>query len=355
MIWLFKSAFWRTLGISLRRFPKDKRARRFVLISVGVLLYVGLYLRFFLAPFFFAQTRESQADRVIRLAFLGIMLSGALLVYLFHRWLERRDRLPSLLDDAAPGVGASPSEAETTEEIWRMTAMLAALLQRSGSEAAMQTTALAQGKEFAIRQWQRERLLALGLWEGLPVTFRDLLLLPEGHWTAAKQDAVNGSLEQFFAMRWAISLEDALRPLNQIPTYAGKAIVAMIAGAKPGNLALRPPWDLRLARDESYRYFERFWLEAVTRRLIGEEYEDRVLSEAIRLKAEIDANDRQSYDLLVGARTVSELDDETLMRMVITAHRRWEILKLLTGMAGGESRGSDLQALLLAPMSRAET
>jgi hypothetical protein len=218
MIWLFKSAFWRTFGISLRRFPKDKLARRFVLISLGWLLYVGLYLRFFIAPFFLVKTQDSQTERRTELALIGIILSGPLLLYLLHRWLERRDQFPSLLGDAAPGVSTSASEAEVTDEVWRKTAMLAVLLQRSGSEAAMQTTVLAKGKEIASRQWQRERLVALGLWEELPATFRDLLLLPDGHWTAANREAVNGSLEQLFALRWAISLDGKLHPLDQVPT-----------------------------------------------------------------------------------------------------------------------------------------
>jgi hypothetical protein len=110
-----------------------------------------------------------------------------------------------------------------------------------------------------------------------------------------------------------------------------------------------------VARDETYGYFDRFWLEAVTRRLISKDFEDHVLSEAVRLKAEIDADDRQSYELLVGARTVSELDDATLMRMVITAYRRWELLTLLTRIASGESGGVDLQELLLSPMSHVQT
>ncbi|HEY0786525.1 MAG TPA: hypothetical protein VGD62_11680 [Acidobacteriaceae bacterium] len=87
---------------------------------------------------------------------------------------------------------------------------------------------------------------------------------------------------------------------------------------------------------------------------MGRQLEEQKLVEASRLKAEIDANQSHSTDLLVGAQTVRELDDPTLMNMVLTSYRRWTLLGLLTRIATSDAQPFELHLMLfdsLAPQT----
>jgi hypothetical protein len=352
---LFRAEFWSTAWVALRRFPRDRRARRFILVWSGLVAYTVVYLRVFLAPLFAAGTHADFKAAIAPLLLAAVMLTCALAARAFYRSNERRNHIPSLLGDPNPKLNSESSEhPATAHELWRSTCLLAALLQRAGSESAIHTTTIAPGKEIATRRWQRDRLLTLGLWHDLPAEIRDLLLLPDGHWTEPQRDSVNALHEYLPGLRWALGLNGTLQPLSRLPTYRGETILATLDTPHPPTLRLAPTWELRTARDESYAYFDRCWLEAVARRIIGLHLEAHVLNEASRLKAEIDQHNSASTDLLVGARTISELDDITLMRMVVTSHRRWDLLDLLTKVASRDRPASAVETLLFSNLNPAQ-
>ncbi len=341
---LFKAELWRTALISLRRFHRDKRARRFAYKLAGLLLYLGLYFRFFLWRFVYLDSRASQADHLMELCLLAMVLVGVLMVFALQRWQEHRDRTPppSLKQSAEL---ATEQHDTAAAQLWQQTVTLAALLQRSGSESSIKTTVLPANREVATRRWLRERLLALQVWERLPRALLELLILPDGHWTEEVCKQVDAALPYLPVLRWALGFDRDLPPLDRLPQYNAAMLRSLLDGS-PTPHPLLPPWELRIARDSSNFYFQRFWVEAVTRRLVGKDLSPDQIADAATYKQEIDNDGTVFGDLLVGAHTVSELEDPALMTMVLASYRRWELLQLLTDIAGGEADPVQVERLL---------
>jgi len=309
---LFRGQTWRELWVAIRRLRRDARARAFVLrflALVAAAVYSAVLVLSFAASFF----HEKAVIAVSSIIFICLLS-----VFVVHRWNDRREAR------ASPPVVSAAVQREMHREAF----LLAILLNRAGSERMMEKE-LPPGVEVVTRRHQREQLVRFGLWDDLASPLRDLLLLPNGHWSDEQKSTAESCWEFFIVLRWVMRLDDSLRSLDRTPSYdlvKTRDIIGRYEVLKPGDTLA--PWDLRPVRDEAYLHFGRLWTEAVARGLVAKGVEPDHREEAIRAKGEIDA-DGASNDLLIDAQTVSELSDSSLWFLLRAAIRRWEIVNFL--------------------------
>jgi hypothetical protein len=309
---LFRGQSWRELWVAIRRLRRDARARAFLFRFSG-LIVVGVYSAFVVLAFA-ASLFEDKTFVVVAV----VVAVCALSVLLIHKWRERQEAL------AAPPVVAPAVQQEMHREAF----LLAILLNRAGSERMMEKE-LPPEIEVVTRRFQREQLVRHGLWDDLSSPMKDLLLLPNGHWSDEQKSTAESCWEFFIVLRWVMRLDDSLRSLDRTPSYdlvKTRDIITRFEALKPGDTLA--PWDLRPVRDEAYFHFGRLWTEAVARGLVEQGIESGHREQAIRAKGEIDV-DGASNDLLIDAKTVSELSDSSLWFLLRAAVRRWEIVNFL--------------------------
>lgn len=335
---LFRKQTWSELWIAVRRANRDRRARKFLISVLALIVLFGgwIVLEFSLFRGFFtnAEGRFDPTGLVIACA----LLAGAGLVFLIHRWTEQRDVTFSL-SEKTPAVST-----EIIFEIQREAYLLAVLLHRIGSERMMEKE-LPPQIEVVTRRIHREKLQTAGLWENIPSAMRNLLLLPDGHWSGEQKSNVELCWEYLIVLRWVLRFDDTLRPLSQETRYDWKMVRELFDNnLTPLKAETLASWDMRPERDRADHYFWRYWTEAIARDLVQSEVASKYGDEARRIKAEID-EDGSSSDLLVGAQTVSELKDADLRMMLGCAYRRWQILDLLVPVLSGEKAVSSIRAL----------
>jgi hypothetical protein len=312
---LFRVKTWRELPIAIRRARRDARARIFLRWFVR---NIALALWRALAALLFIAALIAVFEKKIALVDAIIVSVCGLAVFLIHKWRDRQDA-----ESAAPF--ATPA---VQQEMHRELFLLATLLIRAGSERLMEKE-LPPEIEITTRQAQRDRLIQHGLWDELPAAMRDLLLLPNGHWSSDQKLAAESCWEYFLVLRWVLRQDESLRSLQYGPSYnlaKASEVVDRFGSWQPGDTLA--PWDLRPFRDEADYHFGRLWTEAVARGLLQQGIEPEQRKETLRIKALIDANGA-STDLLINTQTVSELSDPQLWFLARVTHRRWEILNFL--------------------------
>ena len=117
----------------------------------------------------------------------------------------------------------------------------------------------------------------------------------------------------------------------------------------PSPDPLLPPWELRMARDTADFHYQRFWAEVVTRRLVGQHLSPDEIADAAAYKQHMSTYGKVSGDLLVGVDTVSELEDEEMVTMLVTSNRQWSLLSVLTDVSGGGAEPVQVEQLLFGP------
>jgi hypothetical protein len=323
---LFRGQTWRELWVAIRRLRRDARARAFVLRFFGLVLAAlyGTVLVLTVAAGLLGHTGFTAIAAIVSICIVSI--------FLVHKWRDRQEAR------AAPPVVAPVVQQEMHREAF----LLAILLNRAGSERMMEKE-LPPDIEVVTRRFQREQLVRHGLWDDLSSAMKDLLLLPNGHWSQEQKSTAESCWEFFIVLRWVMRLDDSLRSLDRTPSYdlvKTRDIIARYEVLKPGDTLA--PWDLRPVRDEAYLHFGRLWTEAVARGLVEEGVEPDHREQAVRAKGEIDV-DGGSNDLLIDAQTVSELSDSSLWYLLRAAIRRWEIVNFLIPWLLEEQPGDQLR------------
>ncbi len=323
---LVRGQTWRELWVAIRRLRRDARARVFVLRFIGLVIVAvyGIVLVLALAANLLGDKRFTAIAAIVSICIFA--------VFLVHKWRERQEARSTPLA-VAPAV---------QQEMHREVFLLAILLNRAGSERMMEKE-LPPDIEIVTRRFQREQLVRHGLWDDLSSPMKDLLLLPNGHWSQEQKSTAESCWEFFIVLRWVMRLDDSLRSLDRTPSYdlvKTRDIITRYEGLKPGDTLA--PWDLRPVRDQAYLHFGRLWTEAVARGLVEEGIEPDHREQAVRAKGEIDV-DGGSNDLLIDAQTVSELSNSSLWFLLRAAIRRWEIVNFLIPWLAEEQPNDQLR------------
>ena len=338
---LFRKNTWRGLWIALRRAPNDRRAR-VVVVRFGLwLAWMGITIAILHWYFRGIFTNFGATGTAV---YIGIGICVVLIVAV-KRISERRESNAEKL--------ASVSD-EMKRALFREACVLATLLERLGSESYLEKE-IPPEVTIVTRRVLLDRLAALGLRDDLEPELRDLLLAPDGHWTAEQKRKALPALECFAVLRWVLGLGE-MRNLTEDPKYSVAEVRALFEIKEPEKLRVLPSWDVRPVRDGASRFFNRCWAELVARRAIGNAPQQDV-ERALEMRARIQGAG-YTGDYLVGARTITELDTQFLFLVATRAYHRSKFLALLVDVLAGEKGVEEVRKFLaqyFAPAVAAET
>ena len=323
---------WKALWVALRRSHHDAKARRNLLRLSGYLVFVFGWIGFNL----FRAYRHDLFNVGRTIAAVSIFLAVCAVLFVVARALYARYERHSL-ERTSPAVSA-----DLKRHLYRETCLLATLLERSASEAAI-TKGLPQDVEIITRRVLLDRLNALGLRDGLETWQLDLLLAPDGHWTDEQKQRAAPSWESLAVLRWVLGLNE-LRELTMDPRYTMADVRSLFTITEPEKLLVVPSWDQRMARNQAGSFFKRCWSELLARRVVSGAAEEDV-EHALTLRAEIQ-EEGYTGDYLVGTRTITELETPPLLKVMSRAYSRWQLLSLLVAVTGGEVAPQQLRSFL---------
>ncbi len=339
----FRGQTWKALWIAVRRAPRDRTARehllRFLFAITIFIMFVGVYI--YVLHGFASEYGLGQ---------LGLVsIPGAVVMLIMFVAMARQNAEQRNLERESPSV--SP---QLKRDLFHETCLLVTLLERLGSETVLEKE-IPPEIEVITRRVLLDRLDALGLREGLEPWLLDLLLAPDGHWTAEQKLRAAPAWEYFSVLRWTLGLGE-LRGLTLEPKYSIADVRALFAIKQPEKLAVLPSWDLRPARNIANHFFFRCWAELVARRAVGSAAETDV-ERALEVRAEIQ---QAGYtgDYLIGARTIPEIETPLLFLVTRRAYNRWQVLGLLVDIMSGDAPVGRLRQFLahsFAPREVAES
>lgn len=318
--WLFPVG-WKAFWVALRRSPRDPDARKNLLRILSSLFFVGVWFGWYVF-FFHGAISELGSSGIIVMVMVGLgVLSVAGFIGLKQRFEDRA------AERSDPAVAR-----ELKQALFREAVLLATLLERHGSEVAMEKE-LPPEITVITRRVLLDRLDSHHLRDDLEPWLLDLLLAPDGHWTAKQKERTVGAWEWFAVLNWALGLGD-LRALTMEPQYQVKDLRTLTAIKNSEKLRVLPSWDLRPARDEALQFLNRCWAELLARNAVsGAASEDIArgmeMTSAIKEKG-------YTGDYLVGFRTISELETPRLWSLARRAWNRSKFLSLLVPIAAGE-------------------
>ena len=330
---------FKALWIAVRRAPKDRRARANVLrllFSLGIFsAFAGTYLYMFHG---FASEYGLEQ--------LGLVLiPGGVVMLIMFVAMARQNAQQRAIERASPAVSS-----EITHALFRDACLLAILLERLGSESYLEKE-IPPEITIVTRRVLLDRLAASGLRDNLEPWLLDLLLAPDGHWTAEQKQRAMPALECFAVLRWVLGLSE-LRSLTDDPKYSLAEIRSVFEVKDPDKLLVLPSWDVRPARDGANRFLNRCWAELVARRAIDKAPEKDV-ERALEMRAEIQGAG-YTGDYLVGARTVSELNTAFLFMVTRRAYNRCQFLAVLVDVLSGEKSAEEVRRSLSQYFAPAE-
>ncbi len=343
--------------IAIRRFRRDPVARahllqfaaRTVLWLSPVILLLG-WLTFKLLQivgFSFVHTLEILGPLLLFLTlpllvatFVGESIGLALALIL--RWPLRAvgKLLQSMHVQSTLAVSS-----DLKRMLHREACLIAALLERLGSETYLHEKELPPNIVVTTRRVLLDRLASMGLRDELDPWMLDLLLPPDGHWTNDQIHRTRAALESCVVFLWALGLSE-LDGLTDAPTYDLNGLKSVFEVAKPEELVVPPSWDLRLHRNYTYKFVNRCWSELLARGAVDGAPEE-IVEGAVKLRSAI-VEQGYAGDYLVGARTVPELETPLLWSLFIRADSRWRMLAVLVEVTAGEEPAASLRDLFRA-------
>jgi hypothetical protein len=328
---LFHKQSWRAAYVSLRRFPRDRRAQRHLAGFAGLFVLFAGCLAGDAAMVF---ARVDMATRVLILSLFAAVAVGGTFRWVYLRveaHFDQRGVLPLVAEDVRVALAGQ-------------TVTLALLLQRAGSEECLAETEARPSVSPTTRADGLKRLAQHQLYEGLWPQARDLFLMADGHWSERQRARVLSCWEDFEALRWAMSLSRELVSIEHAPKHGWRDVLRVARDTERAvrKAKLRPAWDMRPKRDQAKRYLDRCISRMVTAGLIDAVPEN---ADWQRKMEEIYERETQA-DLLVGHEYIREIDAPTLVWTAHRAARRLEMLTVLTSIASGESASDALQAYL---------
>jgi hypothetical protein len=227
--------------------------------------------------------------------------------------------------------------AETRKRVAELALVYAVMADRAGSEGFLAVKTLPEGFEVATRRVHVTVLKEHGLWDRLGTEEKDLLLRPDGHWDneIAKRTSLY-TLDLVRVLRWVLRVDEFLpvvgSTLDQDYALAKELVVEPKRLFDGSEVVKRKA--LEIARDAAHHYFQRCAAEGVKRGYFEPENEKN--AEWSRAYSDQMAG-RQSEDLLLGTKIVSEADEGAVRLATVLALRRYRLCAWLVGVFSGET------------------
>ena len=330
--------FWRDSWVALRRAHKDKRARKQMRLLLTVVMTPAICLLFFLLILgAIAGVASGQPGMAVGFAI------GSVIAWVRSRNAGKRGELTRLFEPEKPAEWmVSP---ELRKKLAELALVHAVLADRAGSEGFLAVKTLPEGIEVTTRRVHVALLREYGLWDRLGGEEKDLLLRPDGHWETGVAERVRWLLEPLRVLRWTLRLDDFLPTVGS--TLAQDFGMAKELVLEPGKLfegnEVIKRANLETARTAGNHYFQRCAAEGVKRGYFEAESEKN--AEWSREYADKMAG-RQSDDLLLGTKIVSEADEGTIRLGAMLSLRRLRMCGWLIGVLSGETEvGEELKFL----------
>src|SRR5579859_4331059 len=252
-------------------------------------------------------------------------------------------RLRSRLDESRAERRSPAIPRQVNLAVFREACLVSALLDRLASERYVQQKELPPDIEVTTRRVLLDRLSEQGLREELEPWLIDLLLAPDGHWTAEQMERV-GTIWEYFAMLLWVSGKAPLQPLTEKPKYSYHDVRTLSSVRAPARLRFIAPWDARPARDAAGFFHFCAWSQVLIRGAV------EFAKEEDRNKARATCNEMQAYlyegDSLDAALFIPRLPTKDLLRYEKRAYHRWLALLVLVEVLGEGAPPSDLRRLL---------
>ena len=299
------------------RARKDPRARKSLLVRGIFLLYMLSVFGYYGYSFYGFHDPATAIGMAVVLVVI-LMIAGAVR---FAQWSEAQK---ILREDIASTL------VEVTAEVQRLAHGLAAVTQRALGERWLRHNVVPEGHTVITRRIQLETLREKGVWDEMPTEVRAWMMSPDGSWPDLRVAHVLSTGETLNTLLWALALQKTLRPVEDLLTTLSMNQFAS-ALERPAS-GLRPTWDLRVERNRAFQYFGRCHAERVHRGEVDADNDEQAA--AIRAwMAEV--TERPSEDVLAGAATIRELDDDSLRIATFSAAYRAVTLGLLIDLLDG--------------------
>ena len=337
-VW-FKPKTWRAFWIAIRRAPRDRHARFNLLRFILSLILFALWLTYYVYVFHgYSLSFGRTGDAVMSVLLVAIIFLA--IVPAINDRLEKRAQ-----ERASPAVNP-----ELKKALYREACLLAILLERLCSEAYLEKE-IPPEITIITRRVLLDRLAAQGLREGLQPWLLDLLLAPDGHWTAEQKQRALHAWECLAVFRFTLGLAQ-LPELTSVPKPKGADAESLFKIERPERLFVLPSWDLRPVRNTAESFFWRCWAELLARREVSAN-DDNQIQRALEFRTEIHEKG-YTNDYVVGVQTVTELDTDLLFFLARRAYYRWQLLSLLVAVTAGDSSPAVLRGFMAHFFARAE-
>lgn len=251
---------------------------------------------------------------------------------ILRRWRAQNNLIS--MSGTEPQVASTPSELALYAYLAHRAAIIAALLGRCSSEIYMQHKELPDGVQVITRQVIIGFLKDHSLWEHLERTEADLIMAPDGHWSESQLEKCALWSEQLRMLRWTLQIDRELLPLAAFPQvdFAQSERVMLeyprIAKAK----SFLDSYDLRIARDDAYKYFLRTAAEGAGRGQLATLSPNHPWVRDVQERFAT-----PSSDLLAGGRGVSELPLDALQRFAVICNIRYKFAAYLTEVLSADA------------------
>jgi hypothetical protein len=308
-MFLLRRAYWRDVTIAVRRGRFDQRARARLFKTAAFFLLAGMGLA--LIWLFLDGNPENST---ILIALLPALAAGS--------WFITRGTREDPVTLPIP-----PAIKQYLED---RTVIIAALLSRSGSEIYFESHQLPGGQEIITRQILNGKLRDLGLWDKLDPAESAVMSAPDQTWSREQKQQSIAWCEQLRLLRWTLRIDSEVMGLQHAPQIdfsIARQLLEMklpLSSTRYDRPVVLASWDLRAERDKSDFYAARLFAESCSRNLM------ELVPRIDGLDSLRESNLGPSKDLLVGSKTVEQIDDSEVVRMTLTAWRRGQYAAYLT-------------------------
>jgi hypothetical protein len=256
------------------------------------------------------------------------------------RSLRRQARIDAELEKSARAV-----PERVRRNILLVTYWLAVLLERCGSEFALLKEIPPQ-IQIITRRVLLDKLAVNGVWEETPRQARDLLLKPDGHWTAQERSLVWDRFEFLTVLRWVTRQEETLRFLALAPKHDYRQAKEIVKDVNWMSRDIaRAPAQIAARGNSAVAFLDRCWAEGISRGLVQVDEANRAKAQELLCKIE---RDPESTDVLYEAQRIGELREEMLRQVYRRAAMRVNLLRCIwTDMEKGQTP-SGISELVLA-------
>jgi hypothetical protein len=322
--------FWRDSWVAARRAHKDRRARKQMRLLLTVILTPVLCL-FFTGLLLAAAGSLAAGQPGLAVGFLA----GSAIAWVRSRNARREAETLKLFAPETPVEWVVSSELR--RRVAELALVYAVMGDRAGSEGFLAVKTLPEGFEVATRRVHVSVLKEHGLWDRLGAEEKDLLLRSDGHWEneVAKRTSLY-TLDLVRVLRWVLRVDQFLPVVGSTleQDYAlAKELVVDPKRLFDGSEVVKRK-ALEIARDAAHHYFQRCAAEGVKRGYFEPESEKN--AEWSRAYSDQMAG-RQSEDLLLGTKIVSEADEGAVRLATVLALRRYRLCVWLVGVFAGET------------------